>query len=100
MYKNSAISYFSVKLLDQVQYHTGSEITFQLVKREKGSTLTVPISEVTKRTPNTLLSVSENNYTTVYSKLLLADYENVINNSRILHFSKAMKFFFSEYGET
>lgn len=68
----------SVELLDQIQYSIGNEITFQLVKREHGSTITVPVSEGTSRTSNTLLYVSENQHTTVYSKLLLANFENVL----------------------
>lgn len=68
----------SVKLLNQIQYNTGNEITFQLVKRERGSTITMPVSEGTSRSSNTLLYVTENQRTTVYSKLLLADHKNIL----------------------
>lgn len=46
------------------------------MKREKGSTISVPVREPC-RIKNVLLSVSEINYTTVYSKLLLINRENV-----------------------
>lgn len=65
--------------MKQTQYNIGSKITFQLMKRERGSNVTIPVSEVTSRTSNALLRVSENQHTTVYSKLLLANYENVIS---------------------
>lgn len=67
---------FSVHLVDKKLYNTGEEITLQLMKREHGTTIATPVSEHTSRTRN-LLTVDESNFTTAYSKLLLANEKDV-----------------------
>lgn len=67
---------FSVRLVDKKLYNTGEEITLQLMKREHGTTIATPVSELTSRTRN-LLTIGESSFTTAYSKLLLANEKDV-----------------------
>ena len=67
-------------IVNQTCFNKGQEITFQLMKKEKGSTISVPVLEPS-RVSNILLPVSETKYTTVYSKLLTVDSENVMQFS-------------------
>lgn len=60
-------------------YNTGSEITFKLMQREKGSTVAIPVTDAIWRVSDALLPVFGSTLTTVYSKLLHADPQQVTN---------------------
>lgn len=80
MHSDDLRFYYSVHIVNQTCFSTGKEITFQLMKKEKGSTISVPVLEPT-RIANALLSVSEMKHTTVYSKLLSVNHKNVCNTN-------------------
>lgn len=73
------VSHFSVKLSMQKFYYTGSEITFKLMQREKGTAVAIPVTDSMWRVSNALLPVFGSTLTTVYSKLLHADHQQVKN---------------------
>jgi hypothetical protein len=58
-------------------YSVGQNITLQLMKREKGTLIATPVGQYDSRLSMPLLHISEQNLDTVYSKLLLAQYEDV-----------------------
>lgn len=78
----------SVMVLNRVAYTVGQKITFQLMKRERGSLIASPVSQFDLRQSYTspLLSVSEKLLDTAYSKLLVA------NNSEILQIIEKEKY--------
>ena len=60
-------------------YNVGQNITLQLMKREKGTLTAMPVEQYDSRISKPLLHISEKKLDTVYSKLLLASYEDVSN---------------------
>lgn len=63
----------------------GQPITLQLMKRARNSLQAYPISElrqnICKLSDNIPLSVSEPNFSTAYSRLLIGDKNQVSNNN-------------------
>lgn len=78
----------SVMVLSRIAYTVGQKITFQLMKRERCSLIASPVSQFDLRQSYTssLLSVSEKLVDTAYSKLLVA------NNNEILQIIEREKY--------
>ncbi|XP_014240092.1 RING finger protein 10 isoform X1 [Cimex lectularius] len=75
----------SVECVERNSYTVGKNITLQLMKREKGSLIAVPVNEFPARSNLPILDLSEKNLVTVYSKLLLAqrsDIDEIINKEK------------------
>lgn len=70
----------SVMVLNRIAYTLGQMITFQLMKRERCSLIASPVSQFDLRQSYTspLLSVSENQLDTAYSKLLAANNQEIL----------------------
>lgn len=77
--KYFAFVLYSVMVLNRIAYTLGQMITFQLMKRERCSLIASPVSQFDLRQSYTspLLSVSENQLDTAYSKLLAANNQEV-----------------------
>ncbi|XP_049937319.1 RING finger protein 10 [Schistocerca serialis cubense] len=69
----------SVIAIPHTQFSVGEEITLRLMKREKGSLLPVPVDQCKDLPMKKLLSVSEKELDTTYSKLLLATPAEVLS---------------------
>ncbi|XP_058800083.1 E3 ubiquitin-protein ligase RNF10 [Phymastichus coffea] len=69
----------SVVEITENSLNIGDHITLRLMRRQKGSMLAVPVSDIEACPPTTFLSVAENSCQQVYSKLLLANDNDIIN---------------------
>lgn len=86
-WRKCPICYESVHLKDLKSYasvirtacNVNETITFQLMKRERGSTLLRPVAQDEFHAPASLLSVSETQVDTVYAKLLTGSKKDVLN---------------------
>lgn len=58
-------------------YNVGEEISLKLMKRERGSLLPVPVEQSDQKNITGLLSLTETEIDTIYSKLLLANADDV-----------------------
>ncbi|XP_075219905.1 E3 ubiquitin-protein ligase RNF10 isoform X2 [Lycorma delicatula] len=67
----------SVVVVLRATHSVGEEITFRLMKREKGSLIASPVSQYDARTMHNLLSVNEDKLDVIYSKLLTSDNDQV-----------------------
>ncbi|XP_068082397.1 E3 ubiquitin-protein ligase RNF10 [Anabrus simplex] len=67
----------SVVVMKHTQYSVGDEICLRLMKRERGFLLPIPVGD-DRHLHNKLLSVSEKELDTTYSKLLLANPKEVL----------------------
>lgn len=76
---------FSVEIIIKEECCVGQSITLQLMKRSRNSLQAYPISElrqnVYKPSDNIPLLVSEPNFSTAYSRLLIGDKNQVSNNN-------------------
>nr|BAN20910.1 conserved hypothetical protein [Riptortus pedestris] len=68
----------SVECVEKALYFVGQNITMRLMKREKGSLAATPVDQFNARTSKPILSYGEVDLDTVYSKLLSASHENVL----------------------
>ncbi|KAK6637982.1 hypothetical protein RUM44_008406 [Polyplax serrata] len=60
-------------------YNVNEEITFKLMKRDRGSLLPIPVEECNRKVVTGLLSLNETDIDTTYSKLLLASPDDVMS---------------------
>lgn len=67
----------SVVEMTQNLVNTGDRVRLRLMRRERGSLIAVPVEETETPIPLTFVSVTEQNATQIYSKLLLADVADV-----------------------
>ncbi|BES97580.1 RING finger protein [Nesidiocoris tenuis] len=82
----------SVEAVDKTIFNIGQEITLQLMKREKGTFVAAPVHQHVARQSKNILDYGENEITTVYSKLLLAqkkDIEDIIQREHELLLGQA-----------
>lgn len=70
---------FSVVTMAYSPYNVNEEITFKLMKRERGSLLPIPVEQSDRKNITGLLSLTEREIDTVYSKLLLAKPHEVMS---------------------
>ena len=70
---------YSVVTLAYPVYNLGEEITFKLMKRDRGSLLPIPVEECNRKPITGLLSLTETEIDITYSKLLLAKPEDVLS---------------------
>lgn len=68
----------SVEVVPHAAHSVGETITFQLMKRERGSLICSPVAQFSNRCSQMLLSVEEQTLDTAFSKLLTADNEQVM----------------------
>ncbi|OAD56762.1 RING finger protein 10, partial [Eufriesea mexicana] len=68
----------SVSEVTQSTLNLGDIVTLRLMRREKGSLLAVPVGSILQ-TPTNFFPVSETISTQVYSKLLIANRDDVVN---------------------
>lgn len=66
-----------VEVTVQNVLNVGENISLRLMCREKGSLLAVPVNDMEKSSRTTFFSVSESFQRHIYSKLLLAEDEDV-----------------------
>jgi len=75
----------SVEIIIKEECCVGQSITLQLMKRARNSLQAYPISELRQNTCkppiNIPLSISESNFSTVYSRLLIGDKNEVSNKN-------------------
>lgn len=67
----------SVEILLRATHNIGDQITFRLMKRERGSLIASPVSQYDARASYGLLSVAEDKLDVIYSKLLTADVDQI-----------------------
>lgn len=67
----------SVDTVDRTVFSMGQEITLQLMKREKGSLTAAPVDQFEARMSKNILEFKEKEIDTVYSKLLLAQKDDI-----------------------
>ncbi|XP_039292329.1 RING finger protein 10 [Nilaparvata lugens] len=68
----------SVEVVPHAAHSVGETITFQLMKRERGSLICSPVAQFNDRCNQMLLSVEEQALDTAFSKLLTADNDQVM----------------------
>ncbi|XP_053972100.1 RING finger protein 10 [Hylaeus volcanicus] len=68
----------SVTVITQTALNSGDNVTLRLMRREKGSLLAVPVGSVTE-IPTNFFPASETISSHVYSKLLIASTDDVMN---------------------
>lgn len=73
------MAYFSVITMAYSTYNVNEEITFKLMKRDRGSLLPIPVEECNRKVVTGLLSLNETDIDTTYSKLLLASPDDVMS---------------------
>lgn len=72
------LNFSSVQIVLRATPTVGEKITFRLMKRERGSLISSPVSQYDARSSHGgLLSVNEDKLDVIYSKLLTADIEQV-----------------------
>ncbi|XP_024944148.1 RING finger protein 10 [Cephus cinctus] len=69
----------SVVEITQTALNVGDTVTLRLMRRERGSLLAMPVDETESFIPTTFFSLSENIRGSVYSKLLFANNNNVMD---------------------
>ncbi|KAJ8680100.1 hypothetical protein QAD02_015887 [Eretmocerus hayati] len=57
----------------------GDQISLRLMRREKGTLIAIPVNEIECAPPKTFLTVAENSHQQVYSKLLLAQDNDIMD---------------------
>lgn len=67
---------FSVVEITQNTFNLGDVLTLRLMRRGKDSVFGMPVGSK-MHTPTTFLSISENSTNEIYSKLLIANVEDV-----------------------
>ncbi|XP_057331995.1 RING finger protein 10 [Microplitis mediator] len=68
----------SVAQVTQNSMNVGDTIKLRLMRRKRGSLLAIPVGENETSDPETFFSVSQHSSNQIYSKLLLADYHDIL----------------------
>ncbi|XP_034946222.1 RING finger protein 10 [Chelonus insularis] len=75
VYKNDLKSVIEVT---QINMNIGDIISLRLMRRKRGSLLAIPVEEHETSDPPSFFSVSDNPQNQIYSKLLLADVDDIL----------------------
>ncbi|EFN85979.1 RING finger protein 10 [Harpegnathos saltator] len=76
VYKNDLKSMIEIT---QTTFNLGDTLNLRLMRRERGSVLAIPVKSTAQTSPTIFLSVSENSDNQIYSKLLIASVQDIIN---------------------